>query len=274
MPEHFGRCNREDKCGYHATPSFSDSGPLQAVQPKRAKQMKPNSDYIAGKIWRQTIREYEINPLWVFFADKFGKGVATTLFKRYLIGTSKKWNGATIFWQIDNKGVCRSGKVMGYDSETGKRVKKPYSQQTWAHTALGLDEFNLEQCLFGLHLYEPGKIIYLFESEKTALIASLFFKDVICMATGGKMQFKQGMLWPIRKAKSIVAYPDLGCFEDWSVKAYEMPFDNIQVSDMLEATAQGQEDGIDIADILLADIDKNFGWVLKDGYPAFWDMNS
>jgi hypothetical protein len=43
----------------------------------------------------------------------------------------------------------RSGKIMVYDSSTGNRDK---AKNSWVHRVLKLDEFDLNQCLFGSHL--------------------------------------------------------------------------------------------------------------------------
>ena len=54
----------------------------------------------------------------------------------YHVGTSKHWTGATVFWQVDNQGKVRTGKVMLYNPETGKRVKEPYSHVSWVHSLI------------------------------------------------------------------------------------------------------------------------------------------
>jgi hypothetical protein len=54
-------------------------------------------------------------------------------------------------WQIDDKEQIHAGKIMQYDRFTGKRVKEPYNHVNWLHKAFKEPEFNLSQCLFGLH---------------------------------------------------------------------------------------------------------------------------
>lgn len=46
----------------------------------------------------------------------------------YHIGTSKHWDQATIFWQIDTHNQIRTGKVILYNSKTNKRVKTPFNR--------------------------------------------------------------------------------------------------------------------------------------------------
>ena len=44
--------------------------------------------------------------------------------KRYKVGTSKYWDGATVFWQTDNQNKIRTGKIMltGIRTELRTRI--------------------------------------------------------------------------------------------------------------------------------------------------------
>lgn len=92
------------------------------------------------------------------------------------------------FWQVDNQGKVRTGKVMLYYPETGKRVKEPYNHISWVHSLIPHKDFNLCQCFFGEHLINKDKTrpIALVESEKTALIASYYLPQFLWIASGGK----------------------------------------------------------------------------------------
>ena len=61
----------------------------------------------------------------------------------------------------------------------------------------------------------------LVESEKTALILSLLCPDKIWLATGGKQNFKEQMLWPLI-GYEVEVYPDADALTDWYVRAMEM----------------------------------------------------
>ncbi|OOQ59116.1 DUF6371 domain-containing protein [Mucilaginibacter pedocola] len=71
-----------------------------------------------------------------YLIARFGFDVADTLVGRYRIGTHSHWEGATVFWQLDAKGNLRTGKVMLYNKQTGKRVKQPHNHITWMHTLI------------------------------------------------------------------------------------------------------------------------------------------
>ena len=55
--------------------------------------------------------------------NQIGEELALKVFKLYHVGTSKHWEGATVFWQIDFTGKIRAGKIMLYNKETHERAR-------------------------------------------------------------------------------------------------------------------------------------------------------
>jgi hypothetical protein len=182
-----GRCNRESKCGYHYTPKqyFQDSGiSIDTAQPKAYKPkavvppQKPAS-LIPVEVFKASLKGHETNHFVKFLIDLFGVEVSTEVISRYFIASSKIWDGATVFWQIDQHGKVRTGKIMLYSPATGKRVKEPFNHINWAHKALKQPEFELKQCLFGEHLLiDKTKPVAIVESEKTAVNCQRLFAPV------------------------------------------------------------------------------------------------
>lgn len=146
------------------------------------------TSYIDENIMRSSQKCYEANNLFLFLSSQFGETATLSLMEKYHVGTSKHWTGATVFWQVDNQGKVRTGKVMLYNPETGKRVKEPYNHISWVHSLIPHKDFNLCQCFFGEHLINAVKTkpIALVESEKTALIASYYLPQFVWIASGGK----------------------------------------------------------------------------------------
>lgn len=170
----------------------------------------------------------------------------------YLTGTNLSWNNATVFWQIDHKERVHAAKIMLYDPMTGRRVKEPYNHINWLHKAIKEPDFNLNQCLFGLHRIneDHSKPIAIVESEKTAIIMSILIPDVIWLASGSKQNLKVRLIQPL-VGRKIVLYPDKGEFEDWKKKAEiikEFGY-KIEVSNVLELT--DYKEGFDLADLYL-----------------------
>lgn len=267
FPSHVGRCDHENSCSYHYTPKEyfadhpekkkdllnSESYPLV----KQAKVLPPPPSFIQPDLMEQSLQSYNRNNLYLFLSQQFGSEKAMNLMLLYNIGTSKHWEGATIFWQMDTLNGIRTGKVMLYDPDTGKRVKEPFNHVTWVHSLLKLPHFNLKQCFFGEHLLsqEVQKPIAIVESEKTALIASFYLPQYLWIASGGKNGcFRTDNLRPLFK-RQIVLFPDLGATDYWQEKMTMMKKVGLEVRlfDYLEKTASTEDlhKGYDIADYLL-----------------------
>jgi hypothetical protein len=154
----------------------------------------------------------------------------------------------TIFFQIDKDGRCRTGKVMKYNPETGRRIKddKTPSKITWVHSLLkqqGLlkQDWELTQCLFGEHLLSeyPASKVALVESEKTAIICAAIMPRFIWLATGGKTQL--GDKLEVLRGREVVAFPDIDAYDTWQEKLCSLPFLNVIVSDYLIKNATQQD---------------------------------
>lgn len=198
--------------------------------------------------------EKQIDHLTEFLKMRFSKDDVFKATQNYLItGTNICWFNSTVFWQIDDKEQIHAGKVMQYDRFTGKRVKEPYNHINWLHKATKEPDFNLNQCLFGLHRITEDyqKTIAIVESEKTAIIMSILLPHYIWIATGSKGNFKFEMLKPIKK-RNIVSFPDKGEYFNWLNKATELNAIGfkIAVSEVLEQT--DFKNGFDLADYYLS----------------------
>jgi hypothetical protein len=257
-----GRCNRESNCGHHYTPKqyFQDNNiSFDIPQPKAYKprpvtpQPKPVS-FIPVEVFKASLKAHETNHFVQFLINLFGVEVASQLVSRYFIATSKHWNGATVFWQIDIQGKVRTGKIMLYSPVTGKRVKNLELPVYWVHKALKQPEFELKQCLFGEHLLiDKTKPVAIVESEKTAVIASVYLPQFIWVAVGSLNNLNAEKC-SILRGRTVTLFPDLNGFEKWSSKAKELSrLATFTVSDLLErkATEAERKQGFDLADYLI-----------------------
>jgi hypothetical protein len=206
------------------------------------------------EVFKASLKAHETNYFIQFLINLFGVEVASQLLSRYFIATSKHLNGATVFWQIDKQGKVRTGKIILYSPTTGKRVKNLEIPVYWVHKALKQPEFELRQCLFGEHLLnDKTKPVAIVESEKTAIIASVYLPQFIWVAVGSLTNLnaeKCGVL----KGRTVILFPDLNGFDKWSSKAKELShLANFTVSDLLErkATEAEKKQGFDLADYLI-----------------------
>lgn len=262
-----GKCNREQKCGYHLSPkeyfenqetfAGGNAHAIEAVEASvlkqvvlKAKQDKLPTSFIDQDLFLKSLHTTKPNNFLSFLQMFMNPEAVTEIREKYRFGTSGKWNGATIFWQIDDYGRVRTGKMMLYDKNTGRK-----SKVNWVHSILKLPDYNLKQCLFGLHLLnsDKQKAIALVESEKTAVIASVAFPEFIWMATGGLRNLKASMLIPLANRK-VILFPDAGCYDSWNHKVADLPT-NIQymISELIEknSTSKEKENGFDLADYII-----------------------
>ena len=243
----YGRCDREIKCGYFEYPNGNSIINYNYVAPP---PVKPS--YIDKEILQKTLTKYEINPLITYLYSHYDDDEVNFTIDKYQVGTSNQFNSSTVFWQMDNTGNIRSGKIMNYDTSTGKRQKNKDGKPLihWAHSVLKIPNYNLKQCLFGLHLLNDNvKQVAIVESEKTALIMSIESPNYTWMSTGSLQGFKYEYLAPL-KGTAIIAFPDKGGYAQWQKTAdilNDKGFD-IKVSQFLENNEY--DDGWDLVDIL------------------------
>lgn len=264
-----GRCERESKCGYHYTPKqfFIDNPSqienrfaLSQISIPMFKQVTPPQpiDVIPFKYVMESA-SYKSDFV-RFLCEFMTIEQMTFIGDNYALGATK--TKEVIFWQIDTQGKVRTGKIMQYNPSTGKRIKHESGAIDWVHNKLKYggslpQNFNLKQCFFGEHLLKiyPDYDIAIVESEKTAIIASAIMPNIIWLAAGnlnGLTVEKCSVL----AGRNVVLYPDLGAFEKWSDKAFEIRKScncRITVSKLLEkiATPEDKEKGFDIADYLI-----------------------
>ena len=320
-PKECGRCCREKSCAYHMTPSewFKDNPPekrewlpreqyVELMRQRRREaeqareQTKENCPSETGgraecSIDEAERRGYEVkeyckrmndlchksrsdrNNLARWLSTRFPAEQVAEVLARYRTGSTR--NGRIIYWQIDEHGQVRAGKVMAYDLD-GHRMKDGKGNVCWVHSmkidGIRFDEMLVPQCLFGLHLLNDnvdvnenlaprcmqapslrgraGGEAAIVESEKTALIMSLVCPDRVWLATGGKANFKESMLAPLI-GHEVTVYPDADALHDWYTRAVEMnrtlgtrlhiPTWYYNLMDHPEAIAQG----LDLADMVM-----------------------
>ena len=251
-----GRCDRQQKCGYHFKPEFNKVVETYKPTKNLIKTVSP-IHLLPTSIILPTLGLHHFNNLVDFLFNEFNESKTKEILIDYKVGTSKKWKGATLFWQIDLNNKVRSGKIIDFDSISGKRKKYPFPRVTWVHTILEKQNklpknYKLEQCLFGEHLLThpsySNKTVAIVESEKTALIMAINYPNYLWLSCGSINGIKTTLLKPI-KNKRVVLFPDKGCFEKWqeqTVLLNNLGY-NLKVSPLLEGL--NIDKGLDLADL-------------------------
>jgi len=262
MPEQYGKCDRDNSCTYHLNPykdgynrKNNEQGKINLARNKPIIKAIPDKvSFITEDILKLSLGNYERNNFVKFLLQLFGKEITEQLIGKYFIGTTKYWNGATVFWKIDILGRNTAGKIMLYNPATGKRIKEPFNHVDSVHNMLKLPEPKPFQCLFGEHLSKGNnKPVAIVESEKSAIIASVYFPEYIWLATGSLVMLTRERC-KVLKGRNVTLFPDMNGFNLWNVKARELSnITRFVVSDLLEKNASEEDkiNGLDLADYLI-----------------------
>jgi len=243
LGDDIGMCDRINECGYHKPPRKTRKKIISHSIYQKIKPKKKKISFIPPDVFKNTLIPYHQNNFITGLLKLFNSEIVTSLIERYHIGTI---NDKVVFWQVDEYMRIRTGKIMQYDPNKLIRIRYP----NWIHTYFNLKNFNHDQCLFGLHLVKELNIntpICVVESEKTAIILSGYYPDVIWMAAGSANMLSK------ERIKSIIGHPiflyaDIGMEKLWARKM--LGIDNVKIvfwNKALEIDPE-EHNGADLAD--------------------------
>lgn len=153
----------------------------------------------------QAYETYELErcPLFDWMCRLFGEQRVRDVWKRYKVTTDNR--GLCVYWYVDTDGrICYDKRVKyGFD---GKRDHTFGGTRTYT-TAKGYTA----RPLFGAHLMHEAGTFCVVESEKTALLCSLYYPNRIFVATGGKNNLRD-------VDDRAVLFPDIDAIEEWRAK--------------------------------------------------------
>ena len=150
-----------------------------------------------------------------FLVNEFGTSKTEEIISKYYLCGSTKNSGAVIFWQIDKNKKVRTGKVMDYNPDSGKRIGYP----SWVHSFA--PDYSLKQCFFGEHLIQIDKPVAIVESEKAACILSVCNPAFTWIASGGSSGLNQKKCGALR-GYDVTLFPDHGKYREWQKRASEI----------------------------------------------------
>jgi hypothetical protein len=255
--EHLGKCDRYNNCGYknykvHDEPSFqiAERVDYDTIEATSSCMASLDLNHVLNSMKYFNLED---NDLLCFLVGLFGKERVERAKEEYLIGTSKQYPRAAVFWyvslQFNNRPVVHFGKIMKYNPETGKRLKEANS--VGSVNRMIKDDRPINPSLFGVHLAQRNTTapVYVVESEKTAIIASLFYPSAVWVATGSLQNLKPSRFHAIAN-REIVLIPDSGGYKYWHDKSKsEFVRAGIEIEQVLNL--DHWPEGHDIADILI-----------------------
>lgn len=256
----YGRCDREQSCGYFRYP-----GGEVAVESTREYKPEPKREpmlyggYLAtqasvttsNSLYRAYWNIIDDKALWLAMDD-------------YHCGTGA--NGECIYYQYDGTFV-RTAKAIRYGAD-GHRLKGDDGNALpvwWLHKSkmLGFEipeDKELKQCLFGQHLLleYPDLPVVVVEAEKTAVLMAAYDRmckvhDRVILACGGSQMLKGAIdLMPLM-GRRVTLIPDHGQYWNWyrTAKAYGWDCVDITLLD-----TEGLPDGYDMWDIYERELKK------------------
>jgi hypothetical protein len=286
LPLEYGRCDREDNCGYFKIPkdmlrrSFSNKTLIQQPINGRVNAMSHKS-YIPGSILDQTCIDWQESSFVKNLMERIPYPVSFNNIRKvsalYRVGSVKNGyrKGAVTFPYIDNKDNVHAIQVKQFDNANHTTatdalhsiIEKYYRQKNtdlpkWLKNYLKNEK--KFTCLFGEHLLKnyPTNPIALVEAPKTAIIASLYFglpdnqKNFLWLAVYNKSSLNAKRAWPL-KGRKVVLFPDIAAYHEWEQKSGNIgsiiSSIDIKTSDFLETRATELEKrlGLDLADYLI-----------------------
>lgn len=257
LPDQYGRCDRESKCGYFLNP-YSDGYAKETFQTEsgvtkvtritsqkkhffsqKPKQISEEPVFFDFETFRKTLGNYENN---VFIQNllsrvtfPFPADEVTELIKLYRLGTTS--SGAICFPFIDINDNVRAVQVKQFDEQnhTTKTtflhsiIEKNLKEKV-QKLPIWLEKYSQQErkvsCLFGEHLLNrfPSKTVALVEAPKTAIYCSFYLKkfDFVWLAVYNKSSFSFEKL-KVLAGRNVLIFPDLSqdgsTFNEWKKKA-------------------------------------------------------
>ena len=128
---------------------------------------------------------------------------------------------ATLFPYINYNDKFLTAKIVKYNSKTGKRIKGDFTNN-WFHSYkpikkdLGLYDNVVKvsnNCYFGEHLLKRNnKPVVIVEAEKTAILLSFLYNDIVFIAIGGLNKLKT-LDYSFLLKRNVYVFPDNGAGE-------------------------------------------------------------
>lgn len=216
--EEYGRCDREQSCGYFRYPGGEvkvDSDREYIPEPPKEPILFPSDLAFRDCV---TVR----NSLFLAYSSIVGVGTLKNMMNAYHCGTGG--HGECIYYQYDGTHV-RTAKAILYGKD-GHRLKTEDGGLPvwWLHKSPALRQYTagheLKQCFFGQHLLSryPNAKVYVVEAEKTAVMMAATDKcgkGRLWIACGGSQMLKGAIdLMPLM-GRDVYLVPDDGQFWNW-----------------------------------------------------------
>lgn len=285
LPEEYGRCDRQDHCGYHRNPYRGeygqDNGNSWTDAPIKKKPEDKPLIFVPDEVFKRTLKGYDkntfLNNLMTNVPFPFDASDIEKVISLYYLGTI---GTAITFPYVDPDGNVRAIQVKEFDGDN-HTVKT-----TWIHSIIenhyringkSLPQWLIDykkqeskiSTLFGAHLLKkyPSSPVALVEAPKTCVYGTLYFglpeygtyKPIFSAI--GSLSYLNYDRCRILKNRDVILFPDLSemgsSYDLWKNKAEELQKkitgSHWTVSSLIENLADEADraKGYDLADFLI-----------------------
>jgi hypothetical protein len=198
LPAEYGRCDRENTCGYFKAP------------PKNYTPTNETTETVDYALVKKSLSHPHKNAFFNFLSNVFDETTALAQVQLYEVGSANE--NKTVFWYKDEYGYYRNAKVYLYQSD-GKRDKS-FSPRYQFTKSQG---YTIP--IFGSHIIPMAQgtavqKIAVVESEKSAVIASAIYKDTVWLASGGSYMLTEERCKRLSKLSKMLNNAPVHLFPD------------------------------------------------------------
>lgn len=214
----YGRCDREQSCGYFRYPG----GEVKEPTDREYTPEPPKEPILFPAGYAERSFASAENSLLQAYIELVNPLQLRLVMERYNCGTGS--HGECIYYQFDGTHV-RTAKAILYGKD-GHRLKMEDGGLPvwWLHKSPAFRQYTagreLKQCFFGQHLLlcYPRAKVYVVEAEKTAVMMAAtdkVGKDRLWIACGGSQMLKGAIdLMPLM-GRDVYLVPDDGQYWNW-----------------------------------------------------------
>lgn len=188
------------------------NGESQAIQWTRSLREKssPGIRYVGSDVL-DGAREYPLEscPLFRWMCKIFKEEDVRDVWNRYNVTTDS--HGNAVYWYVDQDGRILFDKRIAYKDD-GHRDKAFFPGRQFR-----VGDGFCGKCYFGACIPDDGKKAFIVESEKTAILASLYYGGRRFLATGGKSNLRE--IEP-----NMMLVPDMDARAEWEEKGEVWPW--------------------------------------------------
>jgi hypothetical protein len=255
LPEKYGRCDREVKCGYFVKPRGNKPAPAAPYTPPKPVPPVP----FPWDVYLSQTTPKGGSFFWALEGLGFDPFDLAHVLSLYHVRTFKEY---TCFPFIDEKGTLWAVQCKQFDKEA--HTKKT----SFLHAFVPVpDAYHAQdkkiRCLFGAHLLpKNAKPIMLVEAPKTAIVGACVLPEYLWLAVYNKSSLTLDKL-KVLQGRRVFVLPDLGAFQDWEQRIRQLLPElggRWSFVEYLELFASEQEraKGLDIADTIIENIKGQF----------------